>query len=328
MHGIRGYPALTISPGRPRIGNHRGGMGKHRAERAVPDDLPQLKIVHSASPAVRLPVTITSTSPPHPPTCRRSALTLLEMLVVMGMIVLLASMLLPSLSAAREQAKSVVCRSNLNQLIVANGYYAEDNDGVYCPGAESMHKNLHRWHGQRDNPAEAFDSTRGPLVPYLGAEGRIRQCPTFPAEEIAAESGGFERGNGGYGYNNAFIGVQLKEYPSGEYEVINDRAGALVGWVVRPAETIMFAETAFAGTQLIEYSFVEPRYHPSYPDYRADPSIHFRHNGLAGVGWCDGHVDAQRRTLTFSSGIYMADPDRLNIGWFGQTDDNSLFDLK
>ncbi len=254
--------------------------------------------------------------------------TLIELLVVMGMIALLLAMLVPSLSAARAQAKSVVCRSNIRQVALANEYYAEENNRIYCPGAADFLENLHRWHGTRDHPSEPFDSSRGPLVPYLGPDGAIRQCPTFPAAEIAARSGGFEESNGGYGYNNAFIGMQLKRYAIGEYIVTDDRAGAPADRVNVPAATIMFADSAFAASTLIEYSFAEPRFHPQFPGYRADPSIHFRHRKSANVAWCDGHVDSRERTFTWASGLYRADPDRYGIGWFGQSDDNDLFDLR
>ncbi|MCH8150616.1 MAG: type II secretion system protein [Planctomycetes bacterium] len=259
---------------------------------------------------------------------QRIAFTLLETLVVLGIIVLLASMLLPGLSSARAQAKSVVCRSNISQVMHAVRYYVDDFGGVYCPGASKMLANLDRWHGQRDKSSDVFDSTRGPLIKYLGPEAKIRHCPAFPAEEIALSSGGFERGNGGYGYNNAFIGVQTRQFASGEYEIINDRAGTVADWVARPAETIIFTDAAFAATQLIEYSFAEPRFHPQWPAFRADPSIHFRHRLMANVGWCDGHVDSHQQTLTWSSGMYKADPRRLHIGWFDHVDNNSLFDLE
>ena len=262
--------------------------------------------------------------------CTREAraFSMLELLVVMSMIALLASLMLPSLSAARKQAKAVVCRSNVSHILAANTYYANDNRGVYVAGAAEFRQNLHRWHGTRKHLSEPFDATRGPLVPYLGPEGAIRQCPTFPATEIVQEGGGFERGNGGYGYNNAFIGVQLRQKPSGEYLVTNDRTGEPAHRIHRPAETVMFTDAAFAADQLIEYSFAEPRFHPQYPTFRMDPSVHFRHRERANVGWCDGHVDAQQRTFSWSSGFYKAAPQRLNIGWFGRSDDNSLFDLK
>ncbi len=261
--------------------------------------------------------------------CRfeRGAFTLVEVLVVAGVVALLVSILLPSLSAARQQAKAVACRSNIRQVASANGYYRDDQGGVYCPGASDFLHNLHRWHGARDHTSEPFDSTRGPLVTYLGREEAVRQCPAFPADEIAAESGGFERGNGGYGYNNRFIGVQLIARGSSAYEVTEDRAGTFAVRVRRPGQTIMFADSAFAADGLIEYSFAEPRFHPQWPTSRAVPSIHFRHRGQANVAWCDGHVDANRLTFTHYSGLYRSDPARFDIGWFGDADDNTLFDL-
>ena len=89
----------------------------------------------------------------------------------------------------------------------------------------------------------------------------------------------------------------------------------------------MFADSGFAQSNVIEYSFAEPRFHPEFGS-RADPSIHFRHLGRANVAWCDGHVSTDKRTFTWSSGFYEGDPDRLGIGWFGWTDDNSIFDLR
>jgi prepilin-type processing-associated H-X9-DG protein/prepilin-type N-terminal cleavage/methylation domain-containing protein len=253
------------------------------------------------------------------------AFTLIELLVVVAIIALLLAMLIPSLASAREQAKGTACKSNVRQVLLANMYYANDSRGQYCPGAARFLKNLHRWHGTRDDVSEAFDSSRGPLVPYLGPEGTIRRCLSFDTADLV---GGFERGCGGYGYNNAFIGAQREKNAYGAWLVVTDKAGTVADRIRRPGDTLMFADAAFARSTIVEYSFAEPRFHPRYPEYRMDPSIHFRHRGLANVAWCDGHVDAHRRTYTWASGLYTGDPDRLGIGWFGQADDNSLFDLE
>ncbi len=58
---------------------------------------------------------------------RTGAFTLIELLVVVAIIALLISILLPSLSAAREHAKAAVCKSGLHQLALATTYYSEDN---------------------------------------------------------------------------------------------------------------------------------------------------------------------------------------------------------
>jgi prepilin-type N-terminal cleavage/methylation domain-containing protein/prepilin-type processing-associated H-X9-DG protein len=67
------------------------------------------------------------------PVSRRKGFTLVELLVVIGIIALLIAMLMPALQRARAQAARVQCMSNLRQFGLGMRLYAYDNDGI-VPG--------------------------------------------------------------------------------------------------------------------------------------------------------------------------------------------------
>jgi len=262
---------------------------------------------------------------------KNKAFTLIELLVVISIIALLLSILTPALSLARQQAYSAVCKSNLHQLLLANICYADENDDYYCLAAEDITgANLHRWHGSRQTINDPFDPAGSPLVDYL-EDGQVKQCPT-PVDFVHGQpvDWDFEDGCGGYGYNLTYMGSRLGYSGCGQSAKNTE--------VTRPVETLMFAETAMAkldadgAVYYLEYSFAEPPYflldgQPEPAWGYASPSIHFRNNGRANIGWTDGHVDNRDMTPYDGLNVYGVKSSDMMLGWFG-TLDNSMFDLQ
>ncbi|HEX8914374.1 MAG TPA: prepilin-type N-terminal cleavage/methylation domain-containing protein [Humisphaera sp.] len=116
---------------------------------------------------------------------RRSGFTVVELVVVIGIIALLMAILLPVVGRARESARSVACLSNLRQLGTATVQYLTDNDGWF-PAAAPRSPNalkLHDWVWWRASPVHPADVTRSALAKYVGrsAFAEALRCPSDEA---------------------------------------------------------------------------------------------------------------------------------------------------
>jgi prepilin-type N-terminal cleavage/methylation domain-containing protein/prepilin-type processing-associated H-X9-DG protein len=103
---------------------------------------------------------------------RRKGFTLVELLVVIGIIALLISILMPALNNARTQARTIQCLSNLRQLTTAFQMYCNNNKGhsVYYSTQVKM--------AQDQTPQNGFWMHE--LRPYNGDIGIIGVCPETP----------------------------------------------------------------------------------------------------------------------------------------------------
>ena len=169
------------------------------------------------------------------------------------------------------------------------------------------------------------------LADYLG-DGQVKECPER-VKFLKADnwSDSYEKGCGGYGYNQTYIGSRL--WQLGWCDEACEKTTKMTE-VARLAETLMFADCAMVtdGKNLIEYSFAQPPFwlsngEPITSWGYASPSIHFRHRDKANVAWADGHISSGSRTEYDGKNGYGVKSADFDIGWFDPLD-NSLFDLE
>jgi prepilin-type N-terminal cleavage/methylation domain-containing protein/prepilin-type processing-associated H-X9-DG protein len=150
---------------------------------------------------------------------KEAGFTLIELLVVIAIIAILAGMLLPALSGAKEAGRRIACVNNLRQLDLSCRMYADDNDGNF--------------------PVRSL----GPRWPEALREGykdtRILLCPTDVADKPASTNADVvPRSYLINGWNDCF-----KAEMGGAFSM-----AAIVGKTInesmikQPTETIVFGE--------------------------------------------------------------------------------------
>ena len=216
---------------------------------------------------------------------RRTAFTLVELLVSIAVIAILAAMILPALSRSKQSAWRTQCTGNLRQLGIATELYWYDNKGNcfrYIFGNTNYGQTYwFGWIGPGPEGQRPFDLSLGALHPYVN-NSRVRICPSLNCAlaqfKFKADGMVFS-----YGYNFYLSAASIN--PPVNTTKISHAAG-----------TVLFADAAQvndfqapaspANPMLEEWYYVDTN--TSYPNG------HFRHNLKANVVFCDGHVDPEK----------------------------------
>lgn len=214
----------------------------------------------------------------------RAGFTLVELLVVVSILAILATLVLSGYRVYLNLATRAHCSSNLRQLGTAVLLYTQDNNGAFPPYVKNNTDGSKMWFFGKEpsqpgvaEGARNLDREAGPLYPYIEAVGSVEVCKGFNYGS-ALWKAKFKGASYGYGYNWA-LGGRNSGSPMNMVELRSSASVILMGDC---GQVNTFQKPASPSKPMIEEFYIINE------TYR---TVHFRHNNRANMLFVDGHVE-------------------------------------